>query len=122
MLKVALISCLFMLSCSSSKNPSQQNSVDLNFRYKVSFVSIGEGIDQEALTNFKFFISDFEKQNKVKLMPTIITWGREGELDYCFTLVNLPKNKQVYFIDESKEILRTSTLVRFDENCPCKPI
>ena len=47
-------------------------------------------------------------------------WGREGEVDYCFKLTELDKKKQKLFIIETKEILKTSSLVRYKENITCR--
>lgn len=51
----------------------------------VSFVSFGSGIDYKAIPGFEQQITDFNKKNNCQIEYTKFNWGREGEVDYCFT-------------------------------------
>lgn len=115
-----IISILF--ACSTNKDTIPSDNTEAKFRFKVAFYSIGTGIDVDAKTNFDFFITDYEKQQKIKVDFQNFKWGREGEIDYCFRLSKMTKSQQNYFIEETKEFLKMSSQIRFDEDCECKPI
>jgi hypothetical protein len=96
-------------------------SKDSAIWYKVSFISIGGGIDQKAVAACKQFIADFEKNNKISSIELkIASWGREGEKDYCFALEALEDKTKKKFIEELEKILSSSTLVRYKYNCTCE--
>ena len=90
------------------------------YRFNVSFISIGSGIDSKAKQAFIEFIRSFEEKNKVKIIYETAPWGREGETDFCFKLSDLNKGNQIKFIADSKDNLKNSKLVRFTENTTCK--
>ncbi len=48
-----------------------------------------------------------------------VPWGREGEVDFCFTLAGLTPELQQKFIDGMKEQMQASKLVRLTENARC---
>lgn len=91
-----------------------------NMRFIVSFISIGSGTDREAIRQFEAYVLKFEEKNKVKLNVQKTNWGREGEIDYCFKLSEVKAKQQEAFIEETKELLKNSTRVRYMENSPCK--
>jgi hypothetical protein len=125
-----------ILSCKTSKNNTEEKNKDQNTevvtdsisstqtdnlksRFKVSFTSIGSGIDSKMRAKYDQYIQKFEKDNGIKLVYEIVIAGKEGEKNYCFNLRELDQKKQETFISESIEILKTSTLVHFDENAVC---
>ena len=81
--------------------------------FKVSFVSIGSGIDIKAKKDFNQWILKFNAANKVKITPIISRWGREGETDYCFKFGKLSKKTCNRFIAQTKAHLKYSKLVRY---------
>lgn len=91
-----------------------------NYRFKVSFISIGSGIDVAAKKQYDVFIKAFNKKNNVNIVPVVAKWGREGETDYCLPLNKLSKRQSAAFIAKTKELLKKSTRVRYYENCPCR--
>lgn len=119
-----------LFACNSTKNVTDkktttsktQNTIttDTNYRFSVSFISIGAGIDKKAKQKYDQYITEYEQKNKVQLNYETTNWGREGEVDYCFKLTELDKKKQELFIIETKEILKTSSLVRYKENMICR--
>lgn len=110
-----------LLSCNCLK-PTTEKSVDAtdnvisSCRFKVSFISIGSGIDRDANSKLLHFLDVYEKNKKVKLDFDLKYWGREGERDYCFTLSEVDFNEQKKIISEIKELLSGSKLVRLSEN------
>ncbi len=127
---IFLIAIITLFACNSTKKVTDkktttsttQNTIttDTNYRFSVSFISIGAGTDKKAKQQYDHYITEYEQKNKVKLNYEITNWGREGEVDYCFKLVELDKKKQELFIIETKEILKSSSLVRYKENMTCR--
>ncbi|MFN5415736.1 MAG: hypothetical protein ACK5B9_01680 [Flavobacteriia bacterium] len=115
---------LLLLSCHTSKNTTQkdntENNISANMRFIVSFISIGSGPDGEAKILLDNYLADYQTKNKVKLTIKTTKWGREGEIDYCFKLSELKDKEQSSFIKEVQDLLKNSTLVRYEENSPCK--
>lgn len=124
---IFLITIITLFSCNSNRKVTdedltQKNTIaaDSNYRFSVSFISIGAGTDKKAKQQYDKYIIEYEKKNKVNVNYEVISWGREGEIDYCFKLTELDKKKQELFITETKEILKGSSLVRYKENAPCR--
>lgn len=124
-----LIAITTLFACNSNKKVTEtktttsttQNAIstDTNYRFSVSFISIGAGTDKKAKQQYDQYIVEYEQKNKVKLNYETTNWGREGEVDYCFKLEELDDKKQENFIIETKEILKSSLLVRYKENMTC---
>lgn len=115
-----LLPFLLILSChcpdklsQSTVSASEQTSL---CRLNVSFISTGEGTDLEARKAFLDCVSAFEKKQKLKLVYEVVSWGREGEKDYCFRLSELNQAQQKEFIAECRKVLKNSNLVQLDEN------
>ena len=128
---------IIIISCKTSKNNSEEKSKEqktevetdsiasvqtenLKHRFKVSFISIGSGIDSKMKEKYFQFINKYETDNGVKLVYETLRWGKEGETNYCFDLKTLDEKKQETFISQSIEILKTSTIVYVDENAQCR--
>ena len=121
------IAIIALFACSSAKKTNDKKTttqniitIDTNYRFSVSFISIGEGTDKKAKQIFEQYLEESQKKNNEKLIYKPVNWGREGEVDYCFMLTELDKEKQELFITETKEILKSSSLVRFRENAICR--
>ncbi len=123
------LSFVLFFACSSSKKPIENKSKkdvlqsflpDSIYRFNVSFISIGSGIDHKAKEQFVQFIQQFDEKNNVKINKEITHWGREGETDYCLKLNELNKQQQEQFIKETKALLKNSTRVRYNENSICR--
>lgn len=96
-------------------------SKDSSYRFVVSFISIGSGIDKKAKSQYEQFLKDFELKNNVTISYEKKYWGREGEINFCFMLNELKNEEQESFILQSKNLLANSTLVRFQESNSQKP-
>lgn len=94
---------------------------DSSFRFVVSFISIGSGIDRKAKSQYEQFLKDFESKNNVNISYEKKYWGREGEVNFCFMLNELKKEEQESFILQSKNLLANSTRIRFKENNSQEP-
>jgi hypothetical protein len=82
----------------NNQNQSNQKTYDI----VVSFISMGEGIDEKTRVN-------------VEQVP----WGREGEIDYCFTLDNLTDSQKKELKKLIKQIVKDNQLINYQENVPC---
>jgi hypothetical protein len=128
MIKIISISMslLLALACNSTKKTTENNNAksiilpDSIYRFNVSFISIGSGTDSKAKQQFNEFITQFSNNNSVTITPEIVSWGREGETDYCLKLSGLNNDLQNKFIAETKELLKTSKLIRYKENSACR--
>lgn len=126
---VILVSFLFFLfACKGNKNAREgqqnelakdQSAADSLSRFIVSFISIGGGIDRNAKNQFFQFTDKYNAANNVHLQVEVSGWGREGETDYCLKLNELNLQQQDRFISETKDVLKTSKLVRYYENEKC---
>jgi hypothetical protein len=90
------------------------------YRFTVSFYSPGNGIDHAVKGKFDTFVGEFGKRHKVKLQHETVTWGREGEVDYCFPLTELKAIDQAAFVKEGLAILKASERVNTKENTTCR--
>jgi hypothetical protein len=121
-----LLLVIFIFSCNNSKKiadntlateNSKNNSI---YRFTISFFSKGGGTDRKARSEFELFLENFNKKNEVNLQYIKTSWGREGEVDYCFQLEEFKKKKQIVFIKECEDLLKDTKLVHFQEFGKCK--
>ena len=91
-----------------------------NYRITVSFYSKGGGVVDKIMEKYNKFIKDFEKKKGITLKYEVTPWGKEGETDYCFKLLELSTTDQDQFVKESKELLKESSLVTVEENTICR--
>lgn len=121
---IALLACNSTKKTTEGKSENQvtQNTIlpDSIYRFTVSFISIGSGTDKNARQQFSQFIDQYNEKNNVKINAEITNWGREGEIDYCLKLADLNKQQQDKFIADTKELLKASTLIRYNENSICR--
>jgi hypothetical protein len=94
--------------------------ITTTYRMTVSFISKGGGIDSKAKVKFDAFVAGYETTNKVKLAHETVTWGREGEVDYCYKLAELKDPKKTAFVRESMALLTGNDRVQFKENANCR--
>ena len=127
--KILLFSIMIILlgiSCKSTKttnsgntNNTTTNVDENNYRFVVSFISKGEGIDSKLNDDFTKFISETETKAKKKINAENYQKGREGEIQYCMKLNNFNEKEQENFIKEVKALFGGSTMVILNENCTC---
>ncbi|MFZ9976466.1 MAG: hypothetical protein ACO3GR_00050 [Candidatus Kapaibacteriota bacterium] len=122
-----LLALSMLFACSSSRvqtgstNDIQYSEINSDSIYalRVSFFSIGSGIDRKTRQDFDRFIKEFEQKNNVSILLDKATWGKEGEIDYCINLNNLSTELQEQFISSTKDKTKDSKLVRLYENTKC---
>src|ERR1051326_6579047 len=102
------------VTTNTGPSPDQQK-VDTNMRLVVSFISIGAGTDYKAKEEYDKLVSDDPKKPKYDETR----WGREGEVDYCFTLSEMAPKEQDDFVKKTKDLLGNNKLVIITENSPC---
>lgn len=85
----------------------------------VEFFSIGEGTDMEAKKRFDLYLSHWHEAGNPKVNFVTVPWGREGEVDFCFTLAGMSADLQQQFISGLREQMSSSKLVRLTENDRC---
>jgi len=89
-------------------------------RLVVSFFSICCGIDDKAKEKLDTFIKSYEKAKRKQLTKSAVSWGREGEIDYCMKLSELSRKEQKRFIAKVRLLLKSSKLVHINENVACQ--
>lgn len=130
-MKYIILFSIFLSACKVSKDPISTNTQDSNSNtstaeenlkesniLKVSFYSIGSGIQHNAVSGFKSIIDDFEIQHKISVEYTTKNWGREGEIDYCIDLNKMRKDLRPLFINITRERL-DGYQVHIYENSVC---
>ena len=109
------ISCKSRQTLNTSETSNGSNSKATIYRLIVSFISRGSGINSEKRAAFLAYVEAHAK----KPASERVSWGREGEVDYCFTLAGLSKKEQVEFVKEIKNIVAGSDQVIVSENSEC---
>jgi len=126
---VALAACSTKKKSASNTNDTSQatdsaseaieevkEAVQERARLIVSFYSPGNGIDNEA---HQLFAKEILESNK-EIKYSKVSWGREGEVDYCFQLANMTAGEQAVFVDKVMDLLRNSERIHFYENEACR--
>ncbi len=131
MKKIFFLASLISLACISCKSKKEAvkttentantatSSVDtpVTYRLIVSFISKGAGTDSQKRTAFLAYVDG----HALKPAYKTVTWGREGETDYCFNLSELTAKKDlVGFIEEIKKIGAGSDMMNISENAECQ--
>jgi hypothetical protein len=119
-----------LIACSSSKKSFENSSnetvsnseslADSIYSLRISFISIGSGTDKKTKQEYEQFLKQFEESNKVTILLDKASWGKEGEIDFCIKLTGLSDALRKQFIQETKDKLKNSKLVRIYENTTCK--
>jgi hypothetical protein len=131
MKKIFFLASVISLACTSCKskkevsktieNPANTASsvaaTPTSYRLIVSFISKGAGPDSEKIKSFLAYIDGHPKKPAYQT----IAWGREGEVDYCFTLSELTSKKDlVGFIEDIKKIGAGNDMLIVSENAECQ--
>jgi hypothetical protein len=90
-----------------------------NYRFIVSFISIGEGTDRNGRETLDGVLASWEKKKGAPVAFESVPWGREGEVDFCFNLKELSKKEQELFIADMKTAFNGRSLIQMTENQPC---
>src|ERR1044071_2402546 len=98
------------------QSPSSDELAALN-NLVVSFYSTGSGVNYKAALEIENFISDYAVRTKTPLPFKKISWGKEGEVDYCIELSGWDVNARGKFISVLKDKL-SGVQVHIRENYP----
>lgn len=130
-----LLIVLFFANCKPSQNRETKKetketnnknteSVTLTdssiYSLVASFYSRGEGIDFKVANEYKTFLLNYKTSNELALEHDIISWGREGETDFCIRFNNLSEKDKRLFLEKSQEILKKTDRVNIKENASCR--
>ena len=132
---IALLVVALGTSCKSSKTTTKPETKDTKattqvtkageslasdeYRIIFSFISYGGGTDFKVIEEFKKYIDDYNTKHKMQADPEIVTWGREGEVDYCFKMDNMTKAEQDNFLTGAAKILTKTKRLNVTENAKC---
>lgn len=117
------ICCCVIFSCYHSNTLSLTTSEKIadssvvTMRVIVSFVSFGGGIDGASYKEMQNIINT-ENQKKCEIQYRIISWGREGEKDFCFPSQNT--NCLDTLLKQIKAKFQGNTRVVITENVVCR--
>jgi hypothetical protein len=103
--------------------PGDQATTDnqgKTYRFIVSFFSVASGPDRDGMNTFEKWVSGYATEHKAKISAEKISWGREGEMDYCYSLDGLSKDDQSSFVSAAKTQLASIKQVNVFENEACK--
>lgn len=121
MKNLILTLCLIaFVSCKSANEAEPKHEIEAvktsvnNTRFIVSFISKASGIDY----NSREKLIDYLDSNKIEYNK--VSWGREGEIDYCLALSDIDEARQTQLIEEIKALLELSNLIRYKENTSCR--
>ena len=105
----------------SKESSTNQNQIPQpeNYSLVVSFYSIGSGIDRPVAQEFDYLVKDFQEQFGEDFIAERVSWGREGEVDYCIQLGKLKKASLDSFKSRADLILKKTDRVHSKENAPC---
>jgi len=102
----------------SNTNQNENPPIE-NYSLVVSFYSIGSGIDRPIAQEFDYLVKDFQEQFGEDFIAERVSWGREGEVDYCIQLNRLKTASRDSFKSRAETILKKSERVHSKENAPC---
>lgn len=102
----------------STTNASEKSHME-NYSMVVSFYSIGSGIDRPVAQEFDYLVKDFQEQFGEDFIAERVSWGREGEIDYCIQLDKLKLAAKDTFKNRANAILKKTERVHSRENAPC---
>ncbi|MBK7762326.1 MAG: hypothetical protein IPI46_03005 [Bacteroidetes bacterium] len=116
---------LFQLDGNCCKRKKKRKAAQTTIQSKpitqnlvVSFISFGSGIDYKSIPGFEQLIEGFNLKNGCKMSFTKKNWGREGEVDYCFTANSAECLQQ--FTDAIKSNYSKNERILIKENGKCK--
>ncbi|MBT8195756.1 MAG: hypothetical protein KJO64_04980 [Bacteroidia bacterium] len=88
------------------------------YRIIVSFISWGAGVDPDARKKMDNCIAENQENTEIEVAFEDMPWGREGEVDFCFTLSELGEEEQENFVASMKKAFEGNELVQIYENSP----
>ncbi len=93
---------------------------DSMYRIIVSFISIGEGIDVNAVQQLEEITINHQRDFGMPLAKEEYRWGREGEVDICFKMKDSSRKAKDAFAREVRAKFEANKLVQIEENAVCR--
>ncbi|NNC85165.1 MAG: hypothetical protein HKN75_03725 [Bacteroidia bacterium] len=97
---------------------NKMNEGEQEYRIIISFISWGAGVDPKARNIMDRCMSENQENTEIEVAFEDMPWGREGEVDFCFTLSELGEEEQESFVDSMKKAFEGNELVQIYENSP----
>lgn len=97
----------------------QDKQSDNIYRLIVSFISIGEGTDRNGKAKLDAVLESWKQKTGKLITYEPISWGREGETDFCFKINELSAQEQELFAADMKKAFDGNQLIQITENQPC---
>lgn len=88
----------------------------------ISFYSKGEGVNVKAVETIEDFLKKYSAEINQPIPYNKISWGREGEVDFCISLAELKGEDKRIFVDKTREVTKQFELINFFENHPCREL
>jgi len=88
----------------------------------ISFYSVGEGVNAKAIDTLENFIAEYSKKINKSMPYSKISWGREGEVDFCISLAEIEGEQKRIFVQETRRQARQFEHINFYENHPCREL
>ncbi len=102
--------------CKSQKDTSvHQKLSDSTLKETISFFSIGEGINRNALEEFEKFMEVTNQKYNQTLFSEKKHWGREGEINIDIYIGFLKNKDRDKLLEQIKEFCKKNNLVRLLE-------
>lgn len=115
-MRATLLLSVCLTTCSPPAGPAQTPKADAQFALVVSFGSECCGTDQDAERALAAIVARYPEN---ALGHTRGTWGKEGEVDECFTLDGLDPAARTRFVSEVRAGVARK-LVSVEEKATCR--
>lgn len=100
------------------KEPSEIKNT--TYDLVLSFYSIGSGSNWDVIAEIDKFLERFNSNDTTRPKVERVSWGREGEVDFCIALDELSSANKLKFLEEAKLIANKAKFVHINENAPCR--
>jgi len=111
---------MLTLAAQSQKTQKTTTTTEpIKYRVIVSFASKGSGIDATTVAKFESYLITYGKKVKQTITYDKVSWGKGGEVDYCFVLKELSKSKQDDFVKGLQNVIKGSANTSVTENAVC---
>ena len=104
------------IDVTSSANKVGVDSMPGTYRVAISFVSFGAGTDPDGRPMLDNYVQQYMDATSKRIIYDAHPWGREGEIDICFTLDNLTVAEQIQFVSGLRDVFKGHELVHVEEN------
>ena len=109
-----------LISCNCCKKAScAKTNKDGTYSLIMAFWSQSSGPDRKSHKAFNDYIDAIDNKDK-KISIEKVSWGREGEKDYCINFLCIKKKERLKITADLKAIAESSKITALRENASCK--